>query len=75
MLVGIAFYQWRLEFRQSSFNHISWVLRNHLGVAYHTLFRFSLMLCSPHPFQGAFRAMVVVTWMTLLLVLSNKNLL
>lgn len=71
----LTFLQWELEFKQSSFSHIGRVLRNPLGVTDRALFRFSLMLCSPHPFRGAFRAMVVVTRMTLLLLLTNKNLL
>jgi hypothetical protein len=74
-LVGVAFHQWELEFRQFSFNHIGRVLRYPLGVAYLTSIRFSLMLCSPRPFRGAFRAMVVVTRMTLLLMLTNKSFL
>lgn len=75
VFVGVAFLHWELEFRQSSFDRIGRVLRNPLGVAYLTVFRFSLMLCSPHPFQEAFRAMVAVTRMTLLLRLTNKSFL
>ena len=70
----LTFLQWELEFKQSSFSHIGRVLRNPLGVTYQALFRFSLMLCSPCPFRGAFRAMVMVTRMTLLLLLTNKTL-
>jgi hypothetical protein len=74
ILAGVTFLLWELEFRQYSFNLISRVSQSRLGIVYHALDRFSLMLCSPHPFRGAFRAMVVVTWMTLLLLmLTNKN--
>jgi len=59
ILVGVTFLHWGLEFRQYSFNPISRVLRNLLGRASHTLFRFSEMLCSPRPFRGAFRALAV----------------
>ena len=70
-----TFHQRELEFRQYSFNHIGRVLQNRLGVAYLTSTCFSSMLCSPRPFRGAFRAMVVVTRMTLLLMLTNKSFL
>ncbi len=62
----VAFLHWGLEFRRYSFNHISRVLRSPVGIAYHASTRFSSMLCSPRPFRGAFRALVVVARMTLL---------
>lgn len=73
ILARVALLQWGLEFRQSSFNHISRVLRSHVGIIYLAATRFSSMLCSPRPFRGAFRAMVVVTRMTLLYLLTYKN--
>ena len=73
--MGVAFHQWELEFRQFSFNHIGRVLRYPLGVAYHASIRFSSMLCSPRPFREALRAVVVVTRMTLLLMLTYKSFL
>ena len=66
ILVRVALLQWGLEFRRHSFNHISRVLRSPVGIIYPAATRFSSMLSSPRPFRGAFRAMVVVTRMTLL---------
>ena len=75
VLARVTLLHWGLEFRRQSFNHISRVLRYPLGSIYPAATRVSLRLCSPRPFRGAFRAMAVVTRMTLLLLLTYKNLL
>jgi hypothetical protein len=69
--MGLDILHWDLE----SLNLISRVLRNRFGVAYHTLFCFTSMLCSPRPFREVLRAVVVVTRMTFLLMLTYKSFL
>jgi hypothetical protein len=72
--VRATFLHWGLEFRQSSFNHIGRVLRNLLGRASHTLFRFSEMLCSPRPFRGTFRVLVVANSDNPLVIVDGQEL-
>ena len=74
-LVGVDISPLETRVQAISFNHISRVLQNRLGSIYPTSFYFSSMLCSPRPFWEAFRAVVVVTRMTLLLMLTSKSLL
>lgn len=53
MLIEVAFLPWQLGFRQSSFNLISRVLQNRLGVVYHALFRFSQDAVFTMPLSGS----------------------
>ena len=74
-LVGVDISPLGTRVQAISFNHISRVLQNRLGSIYPTLFCVSSMLCSPRPFREAFRAVVVVTRMTLLLMLTYRSFL